>query len=69
MEPKTNRETLKDAVREFDLEYDYNRIDAEMLGSLDDLSDDFMAAQEAAIDHLTDAEIDRLIAEERGGAR
>ena len=60
MEPdKSNREKLREAVQDFNLEYDYNRIDVEML-ELGGLADDFMAAQE---DQLTDAEIDRLIAE------
>jgi len=62
---KSNREKLRDAVQDFNLEYDYNRIDVEMLESLGNLADDFMAAQE---DQLTDAEIDRLIAETRGDA-
>jgi len=62
---KSNREKLRDAVQDFNLEYDYNRIDVEMLESLGNLADDFMAAQE---DRLTDAEIDRLIAETRGDA-
>jgi len=62
---KSNREKLRDAVQDFNLEYDYNRIDVEMLESLGNLADDFMAAQE---DRLTDAEIDRLIAETRSDA-
>lgn len=62
---KSNREKLRDAVQDFNLEYDYNRIDVEMLESLGNLADDFMAAQE---DQLTDAEIDRLIAETKGDA-
>jgi hypothetical protein len=60
MGPKSNREKLRDAVHDFNLEYDYNRVDVEMLESISHLADDFMAEQE---DQLTDAEIDRLIAE------
>ena len=71
MGPRTNREVLKEAVRNFDIEYDYGRIDTEGLETLGELADDFMREQdnlEAAVDHLTDAEIDRLIAEERGAS-
>lgn len=66
---KSNREVLRDAVQDFNLEYDYRRIDSEMIGSLGDLADDFMAVQDnltAGIDQLTDAEIDDLIAEMQG---
>jgi hypothetical protein len=69
MGPKTNRELLRDAVRDFEIEYDYNRIDSERLETLGDLADDFMAEQEkreAAVDLLTDEEIDRMIEEARG---
>lgn len=72
MGPKTNREMLRDAVRDFEIECDYQRIaDSERLVSLGDLADDFLAEQEkyeAAVDLLTDAEIDRLIEEVRGDA-
>jgi len=66
MGPKTNREIMREAAREAEIEYDYSRIDSERLETLGDLTDDFMAAQgdlEAAVDLMTDAEIDRLIAE------
>ena len=66
MGPRTNREVMREAAREAEIEYDYSRIDAEHLETLGDLTEDFMAAQhdaEVAVDLMTDAEIDRLIAE------
>ena len=66
MGPKTNREIMREAAREAEIEYDYSRIDSELIETLGDLTEDFMVAQhdaEVAVDLMTDAEIDRLIAE------
>jgi hypothetical protein len=71
MGPKTNREILREAARDAEIEYDYSRIDSERFETLGDLTEDFMAAQadlEAAVDQMTDAEIDRMIEEAHGDA-
>ncbi len=66
MGPRTNREIMREAARDAEIEYDYSRIDSDRFETLGDLTADFMAAQgdlEAAVDLMTDAEIDRLIEE------
>lgn len=69
MGPKTNREVLREAARDAEIEFDYSRIDSDRFETLGDLAEDFMAAQgdlEAVVDLMTDAEIDRLIEEANG---